>query len=93
MADSHIHNVQIFGSEYRIATDADSERTRQAARIVDRKMREVASANSLRSVAQISVLTAVNLADELFRAEASGREMGAAVSRQVDLLAHSLDRP
>lgn len=93
MADPRVVKVQIFGSEYPIATEADPERTREAARIVDRKMREVANTLALRSVGQISVLTAINLADELFRAEVEGQEMGAAAARQADLLADSLNRP
>lgn len=86
-------NVQIFGSEYSISTETDPDQTREAARIVDRMMREVASALSLRSVAQISVLTAINLADELFRTEAEGKDMDKAAAKQADLLAETLNRP
>ena len=67
--------VQIFGSEYRIASDADPEHIREVARYIDQKMREVANALSLRSISTIAVLTAVNLADELFKSREEGQEI------------------
>ena len=62
-----IVRVNIFGSDYDIATQADPDRARAVARHVDQKMREVANSLSLRSVAKIAVMTAVNLADDLFK--------------------------
>ena len=50
MSESPIVRVQIFGSEYQIASDTDTEHTREVARYIDRKMREVANNLSLRSV-------------------------------------------
>ena len=62
-----IVRVNIFGSDYKIATQADPDQARTVARHVDQKMREVANSLSLRSVAKIAVMTAVNLADDLFK--------------------------
>lgn len=93
MPDSRVVNVHIFGSEYRIGTAGDPDRAREAARLVDRRMREVANSQALRSVAQISVLTAMHLVDELFQAEEEARRVRATASRQADLLANTLDRP
>lgn len=92
MADSPIVRVQIFGSEYRISSDADPEHTREVARYIDRKMREVAHSLSLRSVAKIAVLTAVNLADELFKARAEGQNLTQMANKKADLLANSMNR-
>lgn len=93
MADSQVVNIQIFGSEYRIATEADPARTREAAHVVDRKMKEVANALSLRSVRQISVLTAINLADELFRLQSEGKDLNETASVGARRLADTLNRP
>ncbi len=92
MSDLPVVHVQIFGTEYKIATAADPELTRRAARHVDRKMREIANSLSLRSVAKIAVLTALNLADELFKDEEAGRQIVESVHEEADRLAHSMDR-
>jgi cell division protein ZapA len=84
-------NVQIFGSEYQVLTDSDPDHTRRVAQRVDRKMREIANTLSLRSVAQISVLTALNLADELLKAEAASQALDSAANTQADLLAESVE--
>lgn len=92
MQDSSVVRVQIFGSEYQISSDVDPEHTREVARYIDRKMREVANSLSLRSVAKIAVLTAVNLADELFKAQAENEQMSQQADKKADLLANSMNR-
>jgi cell division protein ZapA len=92
MTDSSPIRVQIFGSEYPITTEANAEHTRKVAQYVDRKMREIAHQMSLRSVAQIAVLTAVNLADELFKEMEEGQKMHQTVVEKADLLGDSLNR-
>ena len=67
MSDHPIVRVNIFSTEYKIATKTDPDHTRKVAQHVDQKMREVANSLSLRSVAKIAVMTAVNLADDLFK--------------------------
>jgi len=84
--------VQIFGSEYRIASDADPEHVREVARYIDQKMREVASSLSLRSISTIAVLTAVNLADELFKTEEEDRQIDQISKEKADQLADSVNR-
>jgi cell division protein ZapA len=81
--------VQIFGSEYRIASDADPEHIREVARYIDQKMREVANALSLRSISTIAVLTAVNLADELFKSREEGQEIDQLAREKANQLADS----
>lgn len=90
MPDSPVVHVHIFGTEYKIATEIDPEHTRDVARYVDRKMREIANALSLRSVAKIAVLTTLNLADELFKEEEADRKMDEDVCEEVDRLAESI---
>ena len=83
--------VQIFGSEYRIASDKDPEHIREVASYIDQKMREVASALALRTRSTVAVLTAVNLADELFKIEEEGRLIDRISREKADQLADSVN--
>ncbi len=83
--------VQIFGSEYRIASETDPEHTRKVASYIDQKMREIASALALRTRSTVAVLTAVNLADELFKIEEEGRRIDRISREKADQLADSVN--
>ena len=83
--------VQIFGSEYRIASETDPEHILKVASYIDQKMREIASALALRTRSTVAVLTAVNLADELFKIEAEGRRMDRISREKADQLADSVN--
>ena len=89
MSDAPVVHVHIFGTEYKITADTDPDHTRNVAQYVDQKMREIASTLSLRSVAKIAVLTAVNLADELMKEEEAGRMLDQAVIECAGRLAKS----
>ncbi len=83
--------VQIFGSEYRIASETDPEHIRKVASYIDQKMREVASALALRTRSTVAVLTAVNLADELFKIEEEGRRIDQISREKAHQLADSVN--
>ncbi|MDA0747457.1 MAG: cell division protein ZapA [bacterium] len=89
MPNTPVVHVHIFGTEYKIASTSDPDHTRQVARYVDRTMREIASSLSLRSVAKIAVLTAVNLADELLKEEAATQQIQQAAVKNANRLAES----
>ena len=89
MSDAPAVHVHIFGTEYKLASDADPDHTRNVSQYVDQKMREIASTLSLRSVAKIAVLTAVNLADELLKEEEVGRRLDQAATECASRLAKS----
>ena len=57
----------IFGSEYTIRGEADSEYIQSLARMLDEKMKEVAQGTQLTSALKISILAGINLADEISR--------------------------
>jgi len=59
--------VQIFGTEYSLKSDMDEEYVRNVASYVDAKLRHFSDATSVKSSTKIAVLTALNIADELFR--------------------------
>ena len=82
--------VQVFGSEYRIASDTDPEHIREVASYIDQKMREIASALALRNRSTVTILTAVNLADELFKIEEESRLMNRISREKADQLADSV---
>ena len=83
MSDAPVVHVHIFGTEYKLASDADPDRTRNVSQYVDQKMREIASTLSLRSVAKIAVLTAVNLADGTDASRHSGLQGDATRSHEA----------
>ena len=58
--------VVIFGTEYSIKGDVDIETTRQVARYVNSKMAEINEHTASRDNVKIAVLSALNIAGELF---------------------------
>ena len=58
--------VNIFNQTYSLrAADGDGAHVERVARLVDERMRAVASGLAVHDVAKVAVLTALNLADEL----------------------------
>lgn len=65
----HAHaTVQIYDQAYRLS-GPDPEQVRQLASIVDARMRAVADSSRTVDSLRVAVLAALNLADELTRAE------------------------
>lgn len=68
MADSKPGiKVEIFGNEYRIKGKADVDYVKKVAAYVDEKMHQIAKMSVTGAVSKIAILTAINIADELFR--------------------------
>ncbi|MBL7074600.1 cell division protein ZapA [candidate division KSB1 bacterium] len=59
--------VNIFGTEYPIKSNTDTEYIKQVADFVDRKMREIDKNISVKSSLKVAILAALNIADELFQ--------------------------
>ena len=59
--------VEIFGRRYELRGTEGSEHLEELARYVDRRMRELAEISPHVDTAKLAVLTALNIADELFR--------------------------
>ncbi len=76
--------VEIFGNEYRIKGQADAEYVKRVAAYVDEKMRQISQMSVTGAVSKIAILTAINIADELFR-ERQERE------KAVEKLSHRLE--
>ncbi|MCK4857414.1 MAG: cell division protein ZapA [candidate division Zixibacteria bacterium] len=61
--------VNIFGEEYPIKGNADSEYILKVASYLDGKMREISERNANKSPTKIAILAALNITDELFQAQ------------------------
>ena len=60
--------VKIFNNEFVLrSSESGPEETIEVAKYVDKKMKEIAEKTSLVSTSKIAILTALNIADELFR--------------------------
>lgn len=59
--------VNIFGEEYPVRAKADPDYITAVAKYVDQKMRDIAQKIPNRSFANVAVLAALNITDELFR--------------------------
>jgi cell division protein ZapA len=92
MAEPAVVKINLFGTEYQIASETNVGHTQEVARYVDAKMREVASSLSLRSVSTIAVLAAVNLADELRKESESNEQFEQAVEDSADRLSVLIDK-
>jgi len=60
--------IHLMGHDYALLTDQSPEQVQREARYVDRKMREVAITTRA-SDSMVATLTAMTVADELFRAQ------------------------
>ena len=60
-------SIEIFGQRLGVRADGDEERLHELARFVDSRMREIAERSSSVDTVKIAVLTALNIADELFQ--------------------------
>jgi len=84
--------VKIFGQEFTIKGEDTAEYVEGLADFVDKKMREVAAASSVITSHKVAILTAINIADELFRLRKEKEEAEAALRERVENLGGRLDR-
>ena len=72
-------SVEIFGRRFELRAAEPAEHLQELASFVDRRMRELADVSPHVDTAKLAVLTALNIADELFREQTS--EPGAQTER------------
>ena len=86
--------VVIFGSEYSLKADVDVETTRQIARYVNSKMAEIHENTASRDNVKIAVLSALNIAGELFelkeKQEKGAQETGT-IQTRLSSISQKLD--
>ena len=79
--------VVIFGVEYSIKADVDIETTKQIARFLNSKMAEIHENTASRDHMKIAVLSALNIAGELFEFKAKYEEGARNISELQDTIA------
>jgi len=84
--------VEIFGSEYHIRADADTDYVKTVAAYVDAKMSEIAQSQSLVSSTKVAILAAINIADELFKERRKREQTEQDVSEKAQALSEVLAR-
>ncbi len=72
--DAKAVKVTILGNEYTIRGEADEAYIQKLAAYVNGKMNEIGSRSNVAQPLKISILTAINLADEVFRLRAQRPE-------------------
>jgi cell division protein ZapA len=86
--------VNIYGREYSIRGDGDPGYIAEIAHFVDMKMRQMTDNITMASTAKVAILTALNIADELFQKEQQAREQeeshGAMVARLAERIESAL---
>ena len=66
-------DVEIYGQRYTIRGDADDAYVRRLAHFVDDHMRHLAEGMKTATPSKLAVLTAINLAHQLFESEKTGQ--------------------
>jgi len=83
--------VDIFGNEYLIKGEADPAYIKDLAKYVDGKMREITQTTSLVTSSKVAILTALNIADELFRLKRSKETPATGADKKIDELVKRID--
>jgi cell division protein ZapA len=84
-------DVEIYGQRYAIRGDADEAYVRRLAGLVDGQMRHLAEGMNTTTPSKLAVLTALNLAHQLFEAEKKRVQGEADVERRMTSLMESIE--
>jgi len=69
MADEHHVTVTIMGRNYTLRSEDDAQYVRMIAAYVDDKLQEIAQVSPRMSTTRLAILAAINIADELHKAD------------------------
>ena len=82
--------IQIYGKTYSLKSSSDQVSTEEVAAYVDAKMRELAEVRSKTSSADLAVLAALNIAQELMelqnQTEVNDKAQGEKIGRMLEAL-------
>ncbi len=84
--------VEVFGQQYAIRSALEEHYVQELARYVTEKMCVASEATPNSDVLRLAVLTALNLADELFRCREGERRRTAEVSQRAAALERLVDQ-
>ena len=85
-------SVEIGGQNYPIRTGLDPEYVLQIAAYVDERMRAVGDVTPTGDLVRLTVLAALNIADELFRCRDASRARSGELAERAHELEEILDR-
>ncbi len=83
--------VNIYGTEYPVKGEADTQYIEEVAAYVDSKMQEVARSLTVKSTTKVAVLAALNITDEFFQARSSHSEEESELESRISALAERLE--
>ena len=92
MSNDVVISVEIHGQRYPIRSTLDHEYVARLASYVDEKMRAAADSTPTGDSLRLAVLTALNVADELFRCRESTRAKEGYLAERTEELERLLDR-
>ena len=84
--------VQIAGEEYTIRTDATDEYTRECAAYVDRMIRQIFDSGGAMQPHKASVLAALAITDELFKARREGDALRESIAERAARMSSEISR-
>jgi cell division protein ZapA len=91
MPDSRVVYVDVGGQRYPIRTTLEGKYVQELAAYVDRKMRLAGEASPSSDTVGLAVLTALNIADEVFRARAAQNVSDGTLSQRAEALEKIVD--
>lgn len=90
--DSSLVPVVIMGQTYKVRADENVGYIEELARFVDTKMQTIAETTGTSDSLKVAILAALNIADELFKAEERERSSDEELAGRVDALVKTLDK-
>jgi cell division protein ZapA len=92
MSEGRVIPVEIHGQRYPIRSTLDPEYVARLAAYVDEKLRAASDATSTNDPLRLAVLTALNIADELFRCRDVTDARNGELAERAGELERMLDR-
>jgi cell division protein ZapA len=83
--------VNIFGHDYTVKTDADTEHIQKIASYVDEKMGEIVRNTKTVSTLNVAILAALNIADEFFKEMQKRGELIEEVEHRSEEIVKAID--
>ena len=91
MTEPHVVQIEVHGQRYPIRTNLEPRYVQDLAAFVDRKMRAGAEASPSSDSVGLAILTALNIADEYFRARAQRTDETTSLTSRAEELEKIID--
>ena len=92
MAENKPVSIHIMGNEYHVASPEDEvEKLEQAARALDKRMREIKEGGRIMGLEKVAVMAALNLSYELMHGESTSLEETSEINQRMQKLQDKVD--